>query len=143
MARHTTVTLVDDLDSTKNADETVTFGIDGATYEIDLSAMNAAGLRKVLEKYVTAGRLVAKARRRRGSAAPGVGQQNLAAIRAWAKDNGYEVSNRGRVSAEIQRAYDAAQAAPQRETKPRTTRAKKNQTNDESNAEPAFSSAGA
>lgn len=138
MAKKTTVTIVDDLDPSKAADETVKFGLDGATYEIDLSATNAAGLRKVLEKYVTAGTLVAKERRRRGSASRGDGQPS-AAIRAWAKENGQEVSERGRVPAAVQRAYDAAQAAPQPETKTRTTRAKKSETN----AEPAFSSAGA
>ena len=55
MASRTTGTLVDDLDG-NTAEETVPFGVDGATYEIDLSMDHAAELRAALERYVAAGR---------------------------------------------------------------------------------------
>ena len=109
MAQRVHVVLEDYLDGA-SADETVTFGLDGVTYEIDLSAKNAAKLRDVLAPYVGAARR-RQARRpgrpaksgRRGGAGP-----SAAEIREWARANGYQVSERGRVSAEVRSAYDAA-----------------------------------
>ena len=99
------VELIDDING-KKADETLTFGLDGRTYEIDLSAANAEKLRKDLAKFV------ASARRSGKTSAKTVQPTNRASdageIRAWAAANGYEVSSRGRISAEIREAYLAA-----------------------------------
>src|SRR5919198_37987 len=101
MAQRVQVVLEDDLDGGK-ADETVTFGLDGTTYEIDLSKKNAAKLRDALSGYVGSARRVSG---RRGGAGRGRGRGRSASdsadIRAWAKENGYEVSERGRIPAEV------------------------------------------
>ncbi len=108
MAQRVQVVLEDDLDGGK-ADETVQFGLDGTSYEIDLSKKNAAKLRDALGQYVGAGRRIA-GRRSGGGRARGRGRSgsDSADIRAWAKENGYEVSERGRISAEIRAAYNEA-----------------------------------
>jgi hypothetical protein len=106
MAKTTTVTLTDDLDGTK-ADRTLTFSWDGTTYEIDLSKKNASVLEKSLSPYVESARKVknGRARARRSSTDP---KADLAAIRAWAKQNGHRVSDRGRIAASVLEAYNAA-----------------------------------
>jgi len=106
------LTLIDDLDGSAIEGDggTVSFSIDGANYEIDLSAENAAALRDVFEKYVTAGRRVRRDANA-GSASPARGKsdpERLKAIREWAAENGHEVSPRGRISAQVVEAYDAA-----------------------------------
>ncbi|TDD30792.1 Lsr2 family protein [Kribbella turkmenica] len=107
MAQRVQVVLEDDLDGGK-AEETVTFGLDGTTYEIDLSKKNAAKLRDALSGYVGAARRVSG--RRGGGRARGRGRSasDSADIRAWAKENGYDVSERGRISAEVRAAYNEA-----------------------------------
>jgi len=110
----TIVTLTDDLDCSK-ADRTVGFGYDGVTYEIDLSKKNASALEKALAPYVAAARKVVPTRGRRGSRArtggraAGGARADLSAVRAWARSNGYEVSDRGRIPAAVTDAYHAAQ----------------------------------
>jgi hypothetical protein len=109
MAQKIQVLLEDDLDGGK-ADETVTFGLDGTTYEIDLSKKNAAKLRDALAAYVGAGRRVSG---KRGTSRGGPRRgprtsSDSADIRAWAKEQGYDVSERGRISAEIRAAYQDA-----------------------------------
>jgi hypothetical protein len=106
--------LVDDLDGGEAA-ETVEFGLDGVSYEIDLSAGNATKLRETLAPYIAEGRRLG-ARRRSGrgrgtgrAASAGAGSGSAAEIRAWARANGFDVPARGRVSAEVRRAYEAAQ----------------------------------
>lgn len=111
MAKKVTVTLIDDFDGEGAADETVEFGIDGVTYEIDLSAKNAAKLRGELEKWAEAARRVGG--RRRGRAGlPGrrgtIDREQSAAIREWARRNGHNVSTRGRIPADIIEAFHAA-----------------------------------
>ncbi|PPF25842.1 hypothetical protein C5C36_15645 [Rathayibacter sp. AY1G1] len=106
------LTLIDDLDGSPIEGDggTVTFSIDGANYEIDLSAENTAELRRVFEKYVDAGRRVRRDGNA-GSSAPSRGKsdpERLKAIREWAAKNGRNVSERGRISAEVQKAYDDA-----------------------------------
>lgn len=109
MAQKIHITLVDDIDHS-TADENVTFGLDGINYEIDLSAENAKSLRDALATYVGAGRRVGgRAVRGRGPAAATKGSSDVAQIRAWARDNGYTVHERGRIQAEIRDAYYAAQ----------------------------------
>jgi hypothetical protein len=106
MARkvETTVTLTDDLDGSK-ADQTVTFAYDGNTYEIDLSKKNATAFLKALKPYLDAGRKV-KATRTRRSASAGGKRTDLAAVRTWANEVGYEVSDRGRIPAHVLKDYD-------------------------------------
>jgi hypothetical protein len=106
VAQRVTVVLEDDLDG-GSADETVLFGLDGANYEIDLSAKNAAKLRDVLAKYVGSARRSSARGRRAGSRGRG-GSSNASAVREWARANGYDVSDRGRVPADVKAAYDAA-----------------------------------
>jgi hypothetical protein len=98
------VRLVDDLDG-ETADETVEFGIDGKSYEIDLSKDNASRLREALADYVSAARRAGG--RRRGGSGSGTasgGAQNQA-IREWARKRGMKVSDRGRIPAEVLEAY--------------------------------------
>ena len=112
MAQKVQVVLIDDLDG-GDATETVTFGLDGATYEIDLSEQNARQLRDAFASWVgnarrvSGGRAGRPAARRGGSSSSG-SSTDTTAIRSWAKDNGYKVSERGRISAEVQEAYAAA-----------------------------------
>jgi hypothetical protein len=108
MAQRVSIVLEDDIDGSE-ADETVTFALDGLTYEIDLNAKNAAALRDALAPYVGHARRSAG---RRTSGRPaggrGSGKRDLADVRAWARSNGHKVSDRGRISAEVQAAYDKA-----------------------------------
>ena len=111
MAKKVTVTLVDDFDGDGAADETVEFGLDGVTYEIDLSSKNAAKLRADLKKWVEAGRRVGGRRRGRGGTGRGRGaidREQSAAIREWARRNGHNVSTRGRIPADVIDAFHAA-----------------------------------
>lgn len=112
MAKKVTVTLVDDFDGEGPADETVEFGLDGVSYEIDLSARNAARLRDELKRWVDSGRRVG-GRRRGRSVGPGRGRaamdrEQSAAIREWARRNGHNVSTRGRIPADVIEAFHAA-----------------------------------
>lgn len=108
MAQKVQVLLVDDLDGGA-ADETVTFALDGVSYEIDLKAESADKLRDILEPYIQAGRkqrgLVKNVRR----PVP-VPKEDTQEIRAWAKANGYQVNDRGRVPGEVRVAYQKAHA---------------------------------
>ncbi len=106
MAQKVNIVLVDDLDGTE-ATETVTFGLDGTTYEIDLNEANAAQLRDALSGYVGHARKVTSSRARRGKSAA-AGGPSARELREWARSNGYEVSDRGRVPAEVREAFDAA-----------------------------------
>ena len=110
MAQKIQTLLIDDLDGGQ-AEDTVRFGLDGAEYEIDLSAKHAEAMRKALEPYVNA------ARRASGSAArrPGRNGRRAAtagpdstAVREWAKAQGIEVKDRGRVPAELVVKFKAA-----------------------------------
>lgn len=108
MAQRVNIVLEDDLDGT-DADETVTFGLDGVTYEIDLSSENAARLRDALAPFVGHARRAAGRRLTSRSVAPrSGGKRDLADVREWARHNGHKVSDRGRISAEVQAAYDKA-----------------------------------
>ncbi|MFI5877522.1 Lsr2 family protein [Streptomyces sp. NPDC051445] len=114
MAQKVTVLLVDDLNGGE-AHETLTFGLDGKSYEIDLSDSNAEELRNFLEAYVKAGRKVSGGPGRKPStAATRTPSSNsgpdAGTVREWAKENGYEVSDRGRVPAPVREAYEKAHA---------------------------------
>ncbi len=110
MAQRVQVILEDDLDQSP-ADETVTFGLDGVTYEIDLNEANAAKLRDAFAPYVGVARRVS-GRRSTGRASTGGSRSakasELAEIRTWARANGFQVSDRGRISEEVRTAYEKA-----------------------------------
>ena len=105
MAQRVNVILVDDLDGS-DAGETVSFALDGVDYEIDLTSGHAGKLREVLSTYVDVARKVGG--RRRKVQRPVGGGASAAEIRAWARESGWDVPARGRVSAEVRGAYAAA-----------------------------------
>jgi hypothetical protein len=108
MAQKVNIILVDDIDGS-DAVETVSFGLDGTTYEIDLNKKNAAGLRDALAAYVGHGRRVTGSRGGRRSAPS---KNNLGPtareVRDWARSNGFSVPDRGRIPAEVREAFDKA-----------------------------------
>jgi hypothetical protein len=106
MAQKVKIILVDDLDG-GSADETVRFGLDGVSYEIDLSSGNAAELRSAVERFVPHARKTSGGRATRTRVSAGR-NQGSAQIRQWARDNGYAVNSRGRIQGEIQEAYQKA-----------------------------------
>ncbi len=110
MSRQTSVTFVDDLDGSK-AVETVKFGLDGKTYEIDLNKKNAAALRKAVAAYVDNGRRIrsttSSSKRSSRTATP---SGESAAIREWAAANGIPVNARGRISSSIRGQYEATRS---------------------------------
>ncbi|MEW5012205.1 histone-like nucleoid-structuring protein Lsr2 [Clavibacter michiganensis] len=113
MARKVVTTLVDDIDGTQideGKGETVPFALDGVNYEIDLTDDNAAKLRTSLEEYVDKGRRVGRAStgkspaRRSSSTGP---KEDLGAVRTWLREHGHQVSERGRISADLLEEYRA------------------------------------
>jgi hypothetical protein len=119
MAQKTIVTLVDDLtgEVAENI-STVEFALDGKTYELDLTENNSAKLHDALSQYVNAARKLG-GRRRSGAhpgraikttvRAPGYNRETLKSIREWAKKNGHNVSDRGRLPTEVVQAWETAQ----------------------------------
>jgi hypothetical protein len=127
MAQKVTVELVDDLDGTASEDiSTVTFALDGVSYEIDLHHDNAGRLRNTLADFVTAGRRTG-GRVKRAASVPHPGaratpdREQTRAVREWARQNGFEMSDRGRISATVLEAFETAHAAP---SKPKAKRGK-------------------
>src|SRR5512141_1742024 len=109
MAQRVNVVLVDDIDGS-DAEETVSFALDGVDYEIDLSDKHAGELRNAISLYIGHARRTGGRRKsgRRSSAPAGeAGTISAADIRAWARENGWDVPERGRVSAEVREAYAA------------------------------------
>ena len=110
--------LVDDLDG-GNADETVQFGLDGATYEIDLSKKNAAAFRKALVPYLTGGRKSSNGRATRSraatptkaSAGKPTRHYDIVQLREWAGANDIAVPSRGRIPQAVLEQYKAAGGA--------------------------------
>lgn len=94
------MTFVDDVDGTP-ADETITFSFDGATYEVDLASRNAAKLRAQLQAWADAGRRVASQGSRRvtgpDALRPSLRRRESAAIRQWARREGHEIADSGRL----------------------------------------------
>ena len=113
MAQIREIRLVDDLDGAV-ADETVEFGVDGKSYEIDLSTANAKKLRDALAEFVASARRAGGRRRGGGSGGsaapatarrPSIDREQNQAIREWARKRGMKVSDRGRIPAEVLEAY--------------------------------------
>ncbi|NXY96042.1 Lsr2 family protein [Streptomyces sp. BR123] len=104
MAQRVVVTLSDDIDGGEAA-ETVTFGLDGKSYEIDLNPANAGKLRDALAPYVAAGRRQARSGKafKHTSLAP-----DPAVVRAWARSHDFDVPPRGRIPKRVYEAYHQA-----------------------------------
>ncbi len=118
MAQKVLTTLQDDIDGSK-ASETVTFSLDGVTYQIDLNARHATRLRKTFAPFITAGRRVSgRTTRRNIGTRPAAARQarpepvptpvDPAAVRAWAAANRIKVSPRGRIPGSIIEQFRAA-----------------------------------
>lgn len=126
MAQKVTVELVDDLDGTASDDiTTVTFALDGVSYEIDLNTANAEALRGVFAGVIAAGRRVG-GRAKRGSvrvpgARPTADREQTRAIRDWARQNGFDLAERGRIPGNVIEAFEEAHVAP---AKPKSRRPK-------------------
>jgi Lsr2 len=122
MARKTIELLIDDLDGSRLEEgegDTVTFAYQGAEYTIDLSQKHVDEFHDAMAKYIAAAQKVS-GRRTNGSstsarssvastsASAKPDKKQLGAVRAWARENGHKVSDRGRVSQEVLDAYHAA-----------------------------------
>ena len=108
MAQQFQVRYIDDLDGTDlgETSNTISFAFEGKEYSIDLSDDNAEAFRQAIAPYIEAGHRVtgSKAKAARRTAAP---SGNTKAIREWARNNGYDVSDRGRIPADVADAYAA------------------------------------
>lgn len=110
MAQRVQVILIDDLDGGE-ATETVEFALDGVTYELDLSDANAAKMRDSFAQWIGVARRSGGRRQTRRAGrggGSGASRDELARMREWGRENGFKVSDRGRVSKELQEAYAAA-----------------------------------
>ena len=112
MAQRIITTLMDDVDGSQ-ASETVVFGLDGTTYEIDLNEAHAEDLREVLSPYVSAARRAnsqagGRGSRPRASRPAATSDVDAKAVRAWAQANGIKVSARGRINAGVLEQYRTA-----------------------------------
>lgn len=140
MAQKVTVQLVDDLDGTASDDiSTVTFALDGASYEIDLTEQNAENLRSALEDYIaaarrTGGRVKRSVAAGRTAAPAPSNREQTKAIRDWGRQNGFELSDRGRIPAEVIAAFEEAHTRSTKKTNGRVTNGSRNKSR-----QPAFS----
>jgi hypothetical protein len=105
--RSITVTLVDDLDQAKAADETVSFGLDGRDYEIDLSKAHAGELRKMASRYIAVARRARTAVQQRPGRRTQADRERSRQIRAWAVEKGLMTSERGRIPEHVRHEYEA------------------------------------
>ena len=100
MATKKIVILTDDMDG-GDASRTVTFSFHGTNYEIDLNDTHVENLTAALEPFINAARKIGRGRNQKGTSKTG----DLAAVRSWARDQGMQISDRGRVSSKILTAY--------------------------------------
>ena len=109
MAKKTVVLLEDDIDGSE-ADETISFALDGSEYEIDLNEGHANELREALARFTDAGRKVAGGRGRSAirTRSSSQGGPDAKAVRLWAAENGIQVNTRGRIQADVVEKYEAA-----------------------------------
>lgn len=108
MAKKVEVQLIDDLDGSPGV-TTIGFAFAGKSYEIDLSDANADHLHDVLAPYIEAGRKAGSGGgKTKGTPATATDRERNQEIRAWAQEQGLTISNRGRISAEVQEKYEAA-----------------------------------
>lgn len=121
MAQKTVVTMIDDLTGEEAEHiNVVEFALDGVTYELDLSDQNATKLRDALAQYTGAARRTGGRRRtgrgpgraaKSSSGGTSYNRETLKSIREWAKQNGHNVSDRGRLPAEVLQAWETAHAS--------------------------------
>jgi hypothetical protein len=111
VAQKVNIILVDDIDGSE-ATETVSFALDGTSYEIDLNDGNANALREAMSGYIGHARKASggarSGRRSTSRSSAGASSSHTKDVREWAKSQGMDVSERGRISADVQQAYDAA-----------------------------------
>lgn len=107
MATRTITSLVDDTDGSE-AQETVSFGLEGTTYEIDLSDQNAKKLRDALEPWVTKARKTGGRRRPTSNKLSPLDKGEISMMRAWLQEHGHDVSARGRISAKLRELYNSS-----------------------------------
>lgn len=110
MAQQFQVQYIDDLDGSDlgSVANTISFAFDGKEYSIDLSDENAAQFREVMAPYVESGHRVSGTKAKPTRKVAGRSSGDTKAIRDWARDNGFTVSDRGRIPANIMDAYAAA-----------------------------------
>jgi hypothetical protein len=105
VAQRTQVLYVDDIDGS-DAEGTVRFGFDGTDYEIDLNKKHADQLNQAISPFIAAARKVPSSRRpSRGARG---GRHDVSDVRAWARDQGIKISERGRIPADVLAKYNAA-----------------------------------
>lgn len=107
MAKEVLTVITDDMDGSKNA-ETITFALEGTEYSIDLNSKNKKKLQDALAPFIAAGQKVSRTRRQGKRSTASSSKSRSAEIRAWGRDNGYEVPARGRVPQSVVDAYEAA-----------------------------------
>lgn len=109
MAQRVNVILVDDIDGS-DADESVTFGLDGVAYDIDLSDVHAKELREALAPFVESARRVGgrKISRKASNSTASASEPSPSEVRAWGLEQGYDLPKRGRIPEDVREAYDAA-----------------------------------
>jgi hypothetical protein len=115
MAQKVITEFIDDIDGSV-AERTFTFAVDGTNYEIDLSVDNIKEFTEAVAGFVESARRVKASgsgyKARTGGARPGSNREQTQAVRDWARQHGHSVSDRGRISAQVQQAFDAAHASP-------------------------------
>jgi hypothetical protein len=110
MAQKIQTLFIDDIDGGA-AEGTVRFALDGTEYEIDLNSKHSDELRDALRKYIEHARKVGGAARRAGARGGRTSAVDTVAVRAWARENGYDIKDRGRVPADLVAKYQAATGA--------------------------------
>ncbi|AYJ49414.1 histone-like nucleoid-structuring protein Lsr2 [Rhodococcus sp. P1Y] len=111
MARKTLVQMIDDVDGSvikEGQGETIEFGIGGNQYRIDLNLKHANELHEQLAFWIEHAEKVSAKRGRKASVGQARGKADLQDVRTWARENGHDVSARGRISQDVQAAYEAA-----------------------------------
>jgi hypothetical protein len=107
MAQKIQTLFIDDIDGSE-AEGTIRFALDGTDYEIDLNDKHADALRQALNRYAAAGRRTSEGRQQRLGRRPAVPAHNTTEVRNWAKAQGIEVKDRGRIPAELVVKFKAA-----------------------------------
>jgi hypothetical protein len=111
MAERIVRQLIDDLDGSEipnDGGERIEFSLRGVDYRIDLSSANAAKLDKAMKPFIDGAAKIGRRRRTKAGSGGSASKEQLAAIRDWARKNGYEVAERGRIKADIMEAFEAA-----------------------------------
>ncbi|MBD8467070.1 Lsr2 family protein [Plantibacter sp. CFBP 8798] len=111
MAQKIVTTLVDDLDGSElkqGEGKTITFGLKGSTYEIDLSEKNEKALRAALEPYIKAARSSSKSKAASSAGSTRSNKEELSAARSWLRANGHDISDRGRIPGALLEKFRAA-----------------------------------